>query len=357
MRFYTEQHEFYCGIDLHAKGMYMCIMNQQGEILYHKNIATDRLIFLSEIKPYREDLVVAVECVFTWYWLADLCMKEHIEFVLGHALYMKAIDGGKTKNDKIDSQKIAALLRGGMIPQAYVYPQKMRAARDLLRRRIFLTRKRSEFLSHIQNTNYQYNLDPIQKRISYRANRVCLDDHFENPLVQINVETDLQIISTLEEQIKNLESVIIKCAHYHDPVAYSLLKTIPGVGRILGLTILYEIENIERFPKVQNFVSYCRLVKCPRESSGKRMGSKNSKIGNANLKWAFSDAACLFIRDNDMSKQYHQKLVNKYGRGKALSIIAHKLARATYFILKRREPFNYDAFYSSKLGNVYEQKV
>ena len=183
MRFYTTQHKFYCGIDLHAKGMYMCIMNQPGEILYHKNIPTDRLTFLSTINPYREDLVVAVECVFTWYWLADLCLKENIHFVLGHALYMKAIDGGKTKNDKIDSRKIAAMLRGGMIPQAYVYPPRMRAARDLLRRRIFLSRKRAEFLGHIQNTNYQYNLEPIAKRIAYRVNRICLDDHFKNPLV------------------------------------------------------------------------------------------------------------------------------------------------------------------------------
>lgn len=124
MRFYTKQHKFYCGIDLHAKGMYMCIMNQKGEILYHKNIQTDRLKFLEVVKPYMEDLVVAVECVFTWYWVADLCKKEGIEFVLGHALYMKAIDGGKTENDKIDSMKIAALLRGGMIPMAMYIHQE-----------------------------------------------------------------------------------------------------------------------------------------------------------------------------------------------------------------------------------------
>lgn len=357
MRFYTTQHQFYCGIDLHAKGMYMCIMNQKSEILYHKNIPTDSSAFLCAIQPYREDLVVAVECVFTWYWLADLCLKEHISFVLGHALYMKAIDGGKTKNDKIDSHKIATLLKGGMIPQAYVYPPRMRAARDLLRRRIFLSRKRAEFLSHIQNTNYQYNLDPIIKRISYRANRVCLEDHFTDPLVQINIDTDLHIISTLEEQIKHLESIIIKCAKYHDKQAYSLLKTIPGIGRILGLTILYEVQNIERFPKVQNYISYCRLVKCPRESSGKRMGSKNSKIGNANLKWAYSEAACLFIRDNDLSKKYHERLVKKYSRGKAISIISHKLARTTYYILKRRMPFDYNLFYASELGGEHELDV
>src|SRR5262245_59498628 len=113
MRFYTKQHQFYCGIDLHARSMYVCIVNQEGDILVHRNMKAAPEPFLTAVAPYRDGLVVAVECIFTWYWLADLCAQEGISFVLGHALYMKAIHGGKAKNDKIDSQKIAALLRGG----------------------------------------------------------------------------------------------------------------------------------------------------------------------------------------------------------------------------------------------------
>ena len=120
MRFYTTSHKHNCGIDLHAKTMYICIMNREGEVLLHRNMKTDPEIFLRAIEPYREDLVVAVECIFTWYWLADLCANEGIHFVLGHALYMKAIHGGKAKNDRIDSLKIATILRGGMLAQAYV---------------------------------------------------------------------------------------------------------------------------------------------------------------------------------------------------------------------------------------------
>ena len=120
MRFYTNQHKYYCGIDLHTQKMYVCILDSTGEILLHRNIKTDRDVFLKVIEPYREDVVVSVESMFTWYWIADLCAKEGIPFVLGHALYMKAIHGGKAKNDKIDSNKIAVLLRGGMLPQAYV---------------------------------------------------------------------------------------------------------------------------------------------------------------------------------------------------------------------------------------------
>ncbi len=119
MKFYTKQHKYYCGIDLHTKKMYVCILDTAGEIRVHQNIKTDQTAFLSIINPFREDIVVAVECMFPWYWIADLCIQENIPFVLGHALYMKAIHGGKAKNDKIDSHKIATLLGGGMPPQAY----------------------------------------------------------------------------------------------------------------------------------------------------------------------------------------------------------------------------------------------
>ena len=116
MNFYTQQHKHYCGIDLHARAMYVCILDQHGTKLVHKNLPTTPEAFLRVIAPYREDLVVGVECMFTWYWLADLCQKEGIAFVLGHALYMKAIHGGKAKNDKIDAQKITVLLRGDVPP-------------------------------------------------------------------------------------------------------------------------------------------------------------------------------------------------------------------------------------------------
>ena len=120
MQFYTKQHKFYCGIDLHARKMYACILDSKGNVLVHRNIATNREQFLHIIKPYREDIAVAVECIFTWYWIADLCRENEIPFILGHALYMKAIHGGKAKNDKVDSREIVVLLKGGMMPTAYV---------------------------------------------------------------------------------------------------------------------------------------------------------------------------------------------------------------------------------------------
>jgi hypothetical protein len=131
MRFYNRQHRYYCGIDLHVKTMYVCILDTTGQVLVHRNVASTPEAFLEVVAPYRDDVVVAAECMFTWYWLADVCAAERIAFVLGHALAMKAIHGGKAKNDKLDSFKIVSLLRGGLLPQAYVYPAAMRATRDL----------------------------------------------------------------------------------------------------------------------------------------------------------------------------------------------------------------------------------
>ena len=152
--------------------MYVCILDAEGQIRLHQNINTDPEHFIRILSPFREDVVVAVECMFTWYWIADLCVDQNIPFVLGHALYMKAIHGGKAKNDKIDSHKIATLLRGGMLPQAYVYSARMRATRDLLRRRNHLMRKRAELFAHVQNTRSQYNLPKFLGCIAKPQNRV-----------------------------------------------------------------------------------------------------------------------------------------------------------------------------------------
>src|SRR2546427_8599264 len=347
MRFYTKQHQFYCGIDLHARTMYLCILNRDGEILVHRNMSAGPEPFLKAIAPYRADVVVCVECIFTWYWLADLCAREGIPFVLGHALSMKAIHGGKAKNDKIAAQKIAVLLRGGMLPQADVYPAEMRATRDLLRRRIHLMRKRAELLTHVQQTNSQYNLPEIGKKIAYKTNRPGVAERFADPAVQKSIQVDLALLDYYDQLVRDLELAIVKTAKQHDANTLYLLQTVPGIGKILSLVLLYEMHDIARFPRVQDFVSYCRLVKCAKESAGKRYGTSGTKIGNAYLKWAFSEAAVLFLRNNPAGQKYLARLEKKHGKGKALTILAHKLARAVYYMLKRGVVFDRDTFLQS----------
>jgi transposase len=346
MRFYTKQHRYYCGIDLHARRMYICVLDAEGQIRVHRNGPATPEHFLTTVAPYREDLVVAVECIFTWYWLADLCAQEGIAFVLGHALYMKAIHGGKAKNDKIDAHKIAVLLRGGMLPMAYVYPREMRATRDLLRRRCHFTRKRAELLTHIQNTASQYLL-PALGKIAYHGNRVGLAEQFGDPAVRKSVETNLALVDHYDRLLTELELHLAQTAKVHDVNAFYRLRSVPGIGKILALVLLYEIHDIHRFPRVQDFVSYCRLVKCGKLSDGKHYGYSGTKIGNAHLKWAFSEAAVLGLRKNPIAQRYVARLAQKHGKGKALTLLAHKLARAVYYMLRRGQAFDATKFFAS----------
>jgi len=354
---YNTQHPFYCGIDLHARAMYVCILNQAGETLLHRNMKTTPEAFLKAIAPYRPDIVVAVECMFTWYWLADLCADEEIPFVLGHALSMKAIHGGKAKNDKIDSQKIAVLLRGGMLPQAYVSPAEMRATRDLLRRRMHLAHKRGELLAHVQNTNSQYNLPALGKNIAYKANRDGVAERFADPAVQKSIEVALSLVSYYDELLRDVALTIVKTAKQHDANTLYRLQTVPGIGKILSLVLLYEIHHIDRFPRVQEFASYCRLVKCAKESNGKRSGTSGAKIGNAHLTWAFSEAAVLFLRENPAGQKFLARLEKKHDKGKALTILAHKLARAVYYMFKRKVAFDMKRFLNDEGRGVGERDV
>ena len=344
MKFYTEQHRYYCGIDLHARSMYVCVLDQAGEKVVHRKIPTEPDPLLRLLKPYREDVVVCVECMFCWYWVADLCVEEEIPFVLGHALYMKAIHGGKVKNDRIDCYKIAALLRGGNLPQAYVYPREMRATRDVLRRRLFFVRDRGGVYTHIQNTITQYNLEPFEGRIDQAKNRVGLLEHFEDEAVQMSVAADTALLDCYDETIDELELFLESQAKVHDGSTFHLLRTVPGIGKILSLTLLYEIHQISRFPGVGEFLSYGRLVAGSHESAGKIKKSGGRKMGNEYIKWAFSEAAPLYLRCNPKGQKLFQQLEKKHGKGKAMTILAIKLARAVYYMLRRREPFDHDRF-------------
>lgn len=246
MKFYTKQHQYYCGIDLHTKKMYVCILKNTGEIVAHRNLNTYPETFLNFIAPFRQDIVVAAECMFTWYWVADLCAREGIPFVLGHALYMKAIHGGKSKNDKIDSHKIAVLLRGGTLAQACVYPAKMRATRDLLRRRTHLVRKRAELFAHIQNTRSQYNLPDPLGRIAKPQNREGVAERFNDPSAQKNVAVDLEMIGAYDRIIEPLERELIKTANGHNALFYHLLQTIlpSSLWNFLSGHVSYGLQSV-----------------------------------------------------------------------------------------------------------------
>jgi transposase len=344
MRFYNQQHRFYCGIDLHARSMFIHILDASGKTCFEQDRPACPDAFRAAVAPYREGLVVGCECMFAWYWLADLCADEAIPFTLGHALYMKAIHGGKSKNDKIDAAKIAGLLRGGMFPMAYVYPRAMRQTRDLLRRRTFFVRQKAQLIAHITNTNSQYNLPPFARKLSRCPDYHDLAKRFQHESTQLSISADAALIDQYQTTIRELETHLVRHAKVDDPGTYHLLQSLPGIGKVLGLVLLYEIQDIQRFPEAGNFLSYARLVRCEHESAGKKKPGGGRKIGNAHLKWAFSEAAALMLRSCPAVKSWVQRQERKRGKRKALAILEAKIGRAVYQVWRKQQPFDAQKF-------------
>jgi transposase len=348
MRTYKAQHVHYCGVDLHARTLFVNVLDHTGQTRLEQELPASPTAFLAAVEPYREGLVVGCECMFAWYWLADLCERESIPFVLGHALAMKAIHGGKAKDDRLDAQKIAGLLKGGFFPMAHVYPRDKRETRDLLRRRSFFVRQRAQLLAHIQNTNSQYNLPPFPKKLTDKGNRsAALAERFEHPSTRLSITADLELIESYDARIAALESHLVKSARVDDPATFAFLRTVPGIGPILGLVMLYEIDTIRRFAEVGNFLSYARLVACTHESAGKVKGVGGRKIGNAHLKWAFSEAASLMLRSFAPAKSWMQRQSKKRGAKKAHAILEAKIGRAVYHLWKKQIAFDAKKFLAS----------
>ncbi|HVX57118.1 MAG TPA: IS110 family transposase, partial [Candidatus Saccharimonadales bacterium] len=336
--------EFNCGIDLHARQMYVCVMDRQGKKLVHTNIRNNDFdYFLKLVAPYKHDLTVCCECMFGWYWLADACQAAGLTFVLAHALYVKAIHGGKNKNDRIDSEKLTHLLRSNLIPPSYVYPADKRPLRALLRQRIFYVWRRSELLARIHSHQLAQNRTPPKQtrrvRDPWEEQVLKAEEH---PLRQIALRNDMAMIKHFDQQIFQLEEELQRQTKQVASREFALLKSVPGIGESLGLTILYEIGDIQRFPTVKDFLSYCRLVKGTVASAGKIKGLRGAKLGNPYLRWAFGEAAVIAKRDQYGLKSLAQSLEARMGgnKFKANTVIAIKLARAVYFMLKNQTVFD-----------------
>jgi transposase len=346
MKYYTSATQFNCGIDLHAHQMYVCLMDRNGKKLVHTNVKNnDFEFFLKLVEPYRHDLTVCCECMFGWYWLADACQTAGLTFVLAHALYVRAIHGGKNKNDRIDSEKLTHLLRSNLIPPAYVYPAAKRPLRALLRQRVFYVWRRSELLARIHSHQLAHNRTPTRQTRSNRdpweAQLLAAED---NPLRQIALKNDMAMIRHFDHQIGQLQEELQRQTKKVASRDYALLQTVPGIGENLGLTIQHEIGDIQRFPTVKDFVSYCRLVKGTVASAGKIKGLRGAKLGNPYLRWAFGEAAVIAKRDHAIIGPLAQRLEAKMNgnKFKANTVLAIKLARAVYFMLKNKTVFDPD---------------
>ncbi len=342
MKYYISKTEFNCGIDLHARQMYVCVMDRQGNKLVHTNIKNNDFdYFLKRVEPYRHDLTVVSECTFNWYWLADACFDADIEFVLAHALYLKHIHGGKNKNDRVDSEKLAHLLRANLIPPSYIYPSERRPVRALLRQRMSYVWERATLKTHLSMNQTAEGLVPARKS-------ACNCDKWEerilaqysNPLHKFAASCDMNMIRSYDTQIKKLEEEVTRQAKKTLGRDYQLLFSVPGVGKVLAMTLLFEIDAIGRFPTVKDFLSYSRLVKGSVASAGKIKGLTGGKMGNAYLRWAFGQAAVIAKGHHPLLTPYSEKLISKHGKFKGNAILAKKIARAVYFMLQSGTVFD-----------------
>jgi transposase len=257
---------------------------------------------------------------------------------------MKAVHGSKTKGDRHDAEAIARLLRGGNFPLAYAYPKERRGLRDLLRARLRLVRQRAELYGHVHTARRQANLPPVSNDVKYKSKRAGVTADIQDPFVRRRVETHLALLEPLDATIRHLEADVEDAAREHYPTELAVLQTTPGVGPILSLTILLEIDAIERFDTRQQFCSYARLCGAVQESAGKRVGVGNRKAGNAWLKWAFSEAAVLSAQKDERIGGLLARLASRLGKPKAYSALAHKLGRAFYHMLHTKEVFDVQRF-------------
>ena len=208
-------------------------------------------------------------------------------------------------------------------------------------------RQRAELLGHLQLTNYQYNLPRPERKLSYKANRDGFAERFDDESARMNVQLDLELIQQYDRLIAKSELYLTRHAKVDDPLTFQLLRSITGVGQVLSLVLMYEIHDIRRFPSVGDFLSYARLVRPKHESNGKSYGGGGRKIGNAHLKWAFSEAVCLMLRESDQAKRFVARKERKHGKARAMSMLARKLGRAVYYILLRKKPFDVNRFFAS----------
>jgi transposase len=331
--------KLYGGIDLHSNNSVIGLLNEEDKMIYQRRLGNDLPTILGVLEPYRAQIQgLAVESTYNWYWLVDGLMEADYRVHLVNTAAVKQYEGLKHGDDHTDSRWLAHLLRLGILPVGYIYPKEERAVRDLLRKRGQLVQMCTTNILSIQtlitrNTGGSLNCNKIKKLQTDEV--LALLPCEENAMA---VNSNLHVIQTLQEQIKILEKAIQKKAKLK--VEYEALKTVPGIGIILALTIMLETGPIERFAKVGNYASYCRCVGTTRLSNGKQKGKGNAKNGNRYLSWAFVEAANFAIRYNDNIKAYYQRKQAKTNRVVAIKTVAHKLARACYYILRDQVEFD-----------------
>ena len=335
----------YVGIDLHANNHYLGIIDEENKVLSKHKVANDLRETLIFLEPFRKRIEgVVVESTFNWYWLVDGLMDHGYRVHLANPSAIRQYEGLKYADDERDALWLANLLRLGILPEGYIYPKQERPLRDLLRKRLQLVRHRTSHILSIQN---------IMNRslgLRMRASEVKkLDEDgvrgwFREEALLLAVHTRVGVMRYLGEKIKRIEGVVKSGVKMRKE--FGGLLSLPGIGEILGLTIMLEVGEIGRFLEVGNYASYCRCVRSTRLSNGKSKGEGNRKNGNKYLAWAYVEAANYALRFYpEVSRYYHRKGAQT-NRIVAIKAISHKLARASYYIMRDQVVYDPEKLFS-----------
>lgn len=329
----------YCGIDLHSTNNFISVLDKNDTPLFEKRMPNDLERILLALSPYQSELKgVVVESTYNWYWLVDGLMDSGFKVHLANTIAMRQYDGIKYTDDLSDARYLAHLLRLGILPEGYIYPKEQRAIRDLLRKRLQLVQQRVTQHLSLQSQIARHTGERLSSEKLKKMTREGLEERLIDPNILLAATANLVQMQSLGEAITQIEKAVMKQCHLHP--SFVSLKSIPGVGPILGMTIMLETGAIHRFPNASNFASYCRCVKSEKISNGKRKGAGNRKNGNKYLSWAYMEAAVKAARFNPKIKAYYQRKMAKSHRFVALKAVANKLAKASYYMLRDQVPFD-----------------
>jgi transposase len=315
-------------------------MDEQDRIVVERRLPNQLQSILAELAPYHEHVqAIAVESTFNWYWLVDGLMESGYVVKLVNTAAVKIYDGLKYTSDEHDARHLAHLLRLGVLPTGHIYPKEERGTRDLLRKRAQLVRYRTAQILSIQNlvsrnTGHGISTEEIRRFDDQAISELCGGDAAR----ALAIKSNLALLRCFDEQIQVLERVVLAEAKLKPE--FEKLLTVDGIGKILGMTIMYEAGTMERFAKVGRFASYARCVGSSRWSNGKKKGEGNRKNGNKYLAWAFVEAAVYAVRYNEQIRRFHQRKKAKTNAIVAVKAVAHKLARACYHVLKDQQSFD-----------------
>ncbi len=329
----------YAGIDLHSTNSVVVVLDEQDKVVRRGRLKNHLETVAAWLDPYRDALAgVVVESTYNWYWLVDGLKERGYTMHLANTVAIRQYAGLKHRDDVSDARWLATLLRLGQLPEGYIYPRKERAVRDLLRKRTQLVRQNTSNLLSIQNLFSRNTGTSISANRTKRLTPDEVDEVFEDPNVALAVKSNVAVMSCLREQISLVEDSVYGQVRLRKP--YRRLTTVPGIGKILAMTIMLETGDIDRFDDVGHYVSYGRLVGSSYLSNGKRKGSGNTKNGNAFACWAFIEAANFAIRFDRTIRRFYDRKRARTKRIVALKAVAHKLGRACYHMIKGDTEFD-----------------